>query len=204
MRLHPMKWSVLAAMLALAACNRDQAGDAGTDAAPEPTTTANEAATQSPEAMPQTQPSSATMTTGQGTGAQNAAQASVIASRTPGPGGGTFVTDAAGTALYMLEGDTDGSKCTGACLQAWPPVLATGVQPTGGAGLQPAMVSTIRRPDGSTQMTYNGHPLHHYAADSGAATTSGHGVKDQWGTWRLVSPQGEPVMADAAAAKPKS
>lgn len=204
MKSHPMKWGVLAAMLALAACNRDQAGDAATDTAPEPTTTPNEAASQAAEPMPQTQPSSTTSTTGQGTANQNVpagGQASLIASQTPGPGGGSFVTDSAGTAVYILEGDTDGSKCTGACLQAWPPMLATGPQPTAGAGLQPGMVSTIRRPDGSTQLTYNRHPLHHYAADGGAGTTSGHGVKDQWGTWRLLSPQGEPITAPAGAAQ---
>lgn len=196
MKPNPMKWGVLALTIALAACNQDQAGDPAVDAAPEPTTTASEAATQAPEPMPQTQPSSTTATPGA------AGQASVVASQTAGPGGGTYITDSAGTAVYMLEGNTGGTKCTGACLEAWPPLLAADAQPVAGAGLQAGRLSTIRRPDGSTQLTYNGHPLHHYAADSGAGRTSGHGVKDQWGTWYLLSPQGEPVAASAGAARP--
>jgi predicted lipoprotein with Yx(FWY)xxD motif len=201
MKLHPMKCSALAAMIALSACNQDQAGDAGVDAAPEPTTTPSEAATQTPEPMPQTQPSSTTATPGTG-GPGAAGQVSVMASQVAGPGGGSYITDAAGMAVYMLEGNTGGSKCTGACIEAWPPLLATAAQPTAGGGLQPDMLSTIKRPDGSTQLTYNGHPLHHYAADGGAGRTSGQGVKDQWGTWYLLSPQGEPVMAPAGGARP--
>ena len=100
--------------------------------------------------------------------------------------------------VYVLEGDRDGGRCTGDCLAAWPPVLMGGVQPSGGAGLQGAMIATIARPDGGRQVTYNGQPLYRYAADVGVGGVQGHGVTDRWGTWRLVSPQGEAITVAPA------
>ena len=44
-----------------------------------------------------------------------------------------YLSNAAGNALYYVEGDTDGSKCAGACEQSWPPVTVETQQPTGPA-----------------------------------------------------------------------
>lgn len=110
------------------------------------------------------------------------------------PGGGAYLVDSARQAVYMLEGDRDGSKCVGDCIRAWPPVLAANVQPTGAPGVQGGMIATITRPDGSTQVTYNGHPLYRYAADGGTESTNGHGVQDKFGHWYLISPQGEQLQ----------
>jgi len=104
-----------------------------------------------------------------------------------GPGG-PYLSSSAGQSLYYVEGDRDGSKCTGDCLQAWPPVLVSGQQPTGGPGLQGAMITTISRPEGGTQVVYNGHPLYRYAADAGAGAINGDGVNDRYGTWHLATP----------------
>jgi predicted lipoprotein with Yx(FWY)xxD motif len=62
------------------------------------------------------------------------------------------------------------------------------------------MVSMVSRSDGSRQVTYNGHPLYRYAGDGGAGKTNGHGTKDAYGTWYLVSPQGARVAHGGAAA----
>lgn len=107
---------------------------------------------------------------------------------------GAHVTDSGGMALYLLEGDRDGSKCVADCLVAWPPVLMGTTQPSGAPGLQGAMVSTVTRPDGARQLTYNGQPLYRYAADGGAGKANGHGVRDRYGVWYLVSPQGGAVV----------
>ena len=104
---------------------------------------------------------------------------------------GAYVADGAGNALYFLEGDTDGSKCVDACTVAWMPVLVTAAQPSGAPGLDAARVATIQRADGGMQVTYNGHPLYRYSADSGAGSVNGHGVEDQWGHWYLLTPAGE-------------
>src|SRR5690606_40207638 len=85
---------------------------------------------------------------------------------------GPYLTDSAGSALYTLEGDSDGSGCVDACRDAWPPLLVGDVAPTGSERLQVAMVAATERPDGGSQGTYGGHPLYRYAADTGAGRTA--------------------------------
>ena len=99
-----------------------------------------------------------------------------------------YLSNAAGNALYYVESDTDGSKCTDACMQSWPPVTIEAQQPSGAPGLQGAMIATVTRPDGSRQVTFDGHPLYRYAADDGAGSANGDGVKDKFGTWHLATP----------------
>jgi predicted lipoprotein with Yx(FWY)xxD motif len=100
-----------------------------------------------------------------------------------------YVADRSGAALYALEGDRDGSGCTGECTRTWPPVLVEGATPSDSAGLQAAMVGVVQRADGGQQVSYNGHPLYRYGGDAGAGT-AGHGVSDKWGHWSLVGPDG--------------
>lgn len=103
-----------------------------------------------------------------------------------------YVADSAGVALYALDGDGDGSGCTGECTRTWPPVLVEGAAPSDSAGLQASMVGTVQRADGGQQVSYNGHPLYRYGGDAGAGT-AGHGVSDKWGHWSLVGPDGAPL-----------
>jgi predicted lipoprotein with Yx(FWY)xxD motif len=100
-----------------------------------------------------------------------------------------YIADRSGAALYALEGDADGSGCSGECTQTWPPVLVEGAMPSDTPGLQAGMVGVVQRADGGTQVAYNGHPLYRYGGDAGAGT-AGHGVSDKWGHWSLVGPGG--------------
>lgn len=163
--------------LGLAGCNKNRTDDTLSDATPEPATTA-------PVIAPATQPTDMVVTPSSAAGTLTVATAGAS---------GPYLANATGNALYLLEGDADGSKCTGACLAAWPPLLATDAMPSVGVNLQANLVGTIRRADGSTQVTYNRHPLYRYVADTGAGQTAGHGVEDQWGEWYLLTPQGEPI-----------
>jgi predicted lipoprotein with Yx(FWY)xxD motif len=185
---------VMAALFATAGCNRDTAEPAAVDPNPEVATTPNEAASQAPETMPETMPATpATTTPGTGIPGTPATGPTLMESQASAPGGGTYLTDSAGNALYMLEGDRDGTKCTGACLEAWPPLLVGEAQPTAGPSLEASMVASMKRPDGAMQVTYNNHPLHRYAADTGRGRTAGHDVHDQWGAWYLLTPRGDKV-----------
>lgn len=114
----------------------------------------------------------------------------------PGP----HLADAAGSALYALEGDVAGEGCTDRCLEVWPPMLVAEAEPEATAGLQPNLVSSVNRPDGTHQVTYANKPLYRYAGDMGAGRTTGHGVRDQWGHWSLIGPAGEPLEADQTQA----
>lgn len=183
---------VAATLLATAGCNRDVAEPSAVDPDPEVVTTPGEASSQAPEPMPETMPAApATTTPGTGIPGTPATGPTLMESQAMAPGGGTYVTDSAGNALYMLEGNRDGTKCTGACLEAWPPLLVGDAQPTAGPSLEASMVASMKRPDGAMQVTYNNHPLHRYAADTGRGRTAGHDVHDQWGGWYLLTPRGE-------------
>lgn len=187
---------VLASLVAVAGCNREaEAPDAGNNTAATP----NEAGSQAAEPMPDTMSSAQARIEGGPMPAAPATGHTLVESQVAGPGGGSYLVDSAGRAVYMLEGDRDGSKCTGACLQAWPPLLVTTSQPTAGANLEPSMVGSIQRPDGSMQVTYNGHPLYHYAADGGRGMTQGHDVRDQTGQWYLLTARGERYSGAAGA-----
>lgn len=121
---------------------------------------------------------------------------------------GDYLADEEGNAVYMLEGDTDGTVCVGDCLEAWPPVIVDDPNPVvdPGLGLDPALLGTIERPDGSLQLTYNGRPLYRYSADTSADPLAGQGIEDDWGHWYLVTPTGvevgPSVNAEAAIEEP--
>ena len=82
---------------------------------------------------------------------------------------GTFLVDRDGHALYLFEADkTSKSTCTGACAKAWPPALTSG-KPTAGSGVKASLIGTTKRPDGTMQVTYDGHPLYTFFNDTSRA-----------------------------------
>jgi predicted lipoprotein with Yx(FWY)xxD motif len=100
-----------------------------------------------------------------------------------------------GFSLYMFMADiqgSDASTCYDACADAWPPLIVDG-DPTAGEGADEALLGTITRDDGSTQVTYNGWPLYFYAGDTTPGDTAGQGVDGFGGLWYLVSPSGEVI-----------
>ncbi len=98
---------------------------------------------------------------------------------------GTVLANAKGRTLYWFAIDTPTkSKCSGACTATWPPVigsprLATGLAATGRFG-------TIKRSDGTVQVTWNGHPLYTYAGDNASGQANGNGVNGFGGIWHAV------------------
>ncbi len=109
---------------------------------------------------------------------------------------GAFLVDADGMALYLFTADTPGtSTCTGACLEAWP-ALTTDGAPTAGAGVDGALLGTLTRDDGTTQVTYADLPLYRFASDMAPGDTAGQGVND---VWFLVAADGTALGADTGA-----
>lgn len=112
---------------------------------------------------------------------------------------GTYLTADGGRAVYLWAGDSGStSNCTGACASAWPPVLTTGTPTATGAAVS-SDLGTTKRADGSTQVTYQGHPLYYYAGDSGAGSTNGQGNNGFGAAWWLVSPAGSPITSSGSA-----
>jgi predicted lipoprotein with Yx(FWY)xxD motif len=80
-----------------------------------------------------------------------------------------------------LSTESGGSiQCTGQCASVWPPFLESGgTLPTESGGASGAL-GTIARPDGSTQITYNGMPLYQYSGDSQPGQANGQGIQGVW------------------------
>jgi len=110
---------------------------------------------------------------------------------------GKILVDGKGLSLYLLTADSaDQSVCTDACATAWPPLTTTG-QTSAGSGADAALLGTLVRPDGSNQVTYNGHPLYTFKGDHAAGDVAGQGINSFGGTWYLLSPAGEPIQSSA-------
>jgi predicted lipoprotein with Yx(FWY)xxD motif len=109
---------------------------------------------------------------------------------------GKFLVDGQGRTLYLFEADKGGtSTCTGACASTWPPVTASSM-PTAGGGVDEALLGTVKRADGTEQVTYNHHPLYYFAADTGAGTAKGQGSKEFGAGWYVVDARGSKIDND--------
>jgi predicted lipoprotein with Yx(FWY)xxD motif len=140
---------------------------------------------------PSSTPSSSS---GGGSSAHAAAAASSL--KTAKIGGATVLTNVMGFAVYSFAPDTmTKSDCTGACAAAWPPVKGPA---TAGAGLT-GKLGTIKRPDGSTHGTDNGHTLYTYIKDTGPGTDKGNGLNAFGGRWHALTASGSAVPASILA-----
>jgi len=105
---------------------------------------------------------------------------------------GQILFDADDQAIYLFDKESGPtSECYGACAEAWPPVLSEG-EPEAGAGAKASLLGTTDRTDGSTQVTYNGHPLYYYVDDPPGEVLC-HDVEEFGGLWLVVDPSGEAV-----------
>jgi predicted lipoprotein with Yx(FWY)xxD motif len=111
---------------------------------------------------------------------------------------GKILVDGSGRTLYMFEKDQPNqSACAGACVSAWP-VDQSNATPKAGSGVTASMLGTIKRGDGSTQATYNKHPLYYYSGDSAAGQLNGQGLNAFGALWYAVAPSGGAVTGDAS------
>jgi predicted lipoprotein with Yx(FWY)xxD motif len=98
-----------------------------------------------------------------------------------------------GRTLYLFQADKSGtSACTGACAAAWPPYTVTGTAKAG-SGVSQSLLGTITRPDGTVQLTYDGHPLYYFTADTAGRTAHGQAVKAFGAEWYVVGASGSKI-----------
>jgi len=128
--------------------------------------------------------------------AASAPAASGSALKTASVGGATVLTNAKGFTLYWFVPDTPTkSNCNGSCATFWPPLKGPA---TAGSGVT-GKLGTITRSDGSTQATYNGHPLYTYAGDTAPGQNKGNGLNIQGGVWHEVTVSGAAPAASSSA-----
>jgi predicted lipoprotein with Yx(FWY)xxD motif len=103
--------------------------------------------------------------------------------------GVTVLTGPHGFTLYWFAPDTPArSACYGTCAGYWPPVTVTGT-PSAGSGVT-GRLGTIKRSGGTTQVTYNGHPLYTYVGDTTPGQAFGNNLKLNGGLWHEMTVHG--------------
>jgi predicted lipoprotein with Yx(FWY)xxD motif len=106
---------------------------------------------------------------------------------------GDILVDDKGRTLYAFTKDQgDQSACTGQCVANWPALTGPA---TAGTGAQAGLLSVAMQANGSSQVTYGGKLLYHFAGDKQAGDTNGQGVGK---VWFVVGADGELVKTKAA------
>jgi predicted lipoprotein with Yx(FWY)xxD motif len=151
--------------------------------------------------------STSSNTTSSAASTQSAAQTGSSASgavvKTASNSLGTILVNSQGTTLYHLSGEQNGKFiCTSsACVGVWHPLVApSSGTPSGEVG----SLGTVKRPDGTVQVTYKGTPLYTFTGDHQAGETKGQGIKDV-GTWSVItaSPNSTPPSTSSSSAPEK-
>ncbi len=103
---------------------------------------------------------------------------------------GALLVSADGFTLYDFHKDKGGkSACYGACAGTWPPLITDG-KPQAIKGAMPAQLGTTKRNDGTVQVTYAGHPLYTYAADTKPGEANGQDIDSFGAEWYALQPSG--------------
>ncbi|MFF9073783.1 hypothetical protein ACF1A9_15980 [Streptomyces sp. NPDC014872] len=107
---------------------------------------------------------------------------------------GTIIVNEAGRTLYAFAQDTTNppkSNCYADCAAKWPAVPAT----TDVKGIDPGLLGSVTRKDGTKQLTVNAHPVYLFAGDQAAGDTKGQALK---GVWHALTPQGTEIKTPKA------
>ena len=106
---------------------------------------------------------------------------------------GRIIVDGRGRSLYLFEKDMHGrSACSGVCAAYWPPLLTNG-RSIAIKGAKPSLLGSIRRADGSRQVSYAGHPLYFFSGDTRRGQTNGEGLQDFGAGWYALAPSGKKI-----------
>lgn len=125
--------------------------------------------------------------------------AAVVKSASNATLGTTVLVDSQGMTLYSLSGEQNGKWiCTSAaCVGVWHPLTASTGTPSGSVG----SLATVKRPDGTEQVTYKGMPLYTFTPDQKPGDAKGQGIKDV-GTWTAVTVSASSSSSAPAASAP--
>jgi predicted lipoprotein with Yx(FWY)xxD motif len=108
--------------------------------------------------------------------------------------GATVLSSTKGFTLYSFARDTSTkSNCNGPCTANWPPVKG----PVTGHGIK-GTFGTIKRSNGSTQATFDGHPLYTFVGDTSPGQANGNGINAFGGMWHEITSSGRAAPAHAS------
>jgi predicted lipoprotein with Yx(FWY)xxD motif len=143
-----------------------------------------------------------------GTGGTQPGGAGITISSRQVSGVGTVLTDQSGKTLYTPEQEANGTiKCTGSCLSFWFPVTVANGGTPHADGTLAGKLGSVQRPDGTSQVTYNGEPLYTFKLDSGPGQAHGNDFTDSFGgqsfVWHAATASGT-APAPAPSSNPAS
>ncbi|ANN20342.1 hypothetical protein SD37_35325 [Amycolatopsis orientalis] len=101
---------------------------------------------------------------------------------------GQAVLDDTGAVLFRFERDNPHkarSACLGDCAAVWIPITTSGTPRV--TGIDPALVGTVKRPEGVKQVTLAGWPLYKFA-NARPGEWTGQGTDH---LWFVVKPDGQ-------------
>lgn len=114
-----------------------------------------------------------------------------VVSASAAPKLGKIIVDSNGLTLYDFHKDKGTtSSCYGGCAQLWPPLMTEGA-PRAGEGAIASKLGTTMRKDGTTQVTYAGHPLYTYVEDTKPGEANGNDFSSFGAQWYALLPSGE-------------
>jgi predicted lipoprotein with Yx(FWY)xxD motif len=122
---------------------------------------------------------------------------------------GPVLAEAEGRTLYVFDKDRHtrylglSSACYGACTETWQPLLTDG-EPEAEEGAFPTKLGTLKRRDGTLQVTYYGHPLYTYVGDEAPGEAHGIGASEFGGQWRALQPDDGELGTGPADASPET
>jgi predicted lipoprotein with Yx(FWY)xxD motif len=104
---------------------------------------------------------------------------------------GKVIVNSKGLTLYDFHKDKGTtSSCYGGCAAVWPP-LTTESKPMGLMGVPTSKLGTTKRNDGTTQVTFAGHPLYTYVEDTKPGEVKGNDFSSFGAQWYALAPSGE-------------
>lgn len=108
---------------------------------------------------------------------------------------GMILVNTRGFTVYAFTRDRrnkDNCAKVSGCLSVWPPVTTSG-KAIAGPGVNSRLIGTITLKNGVKQVTYAGHPLYTYVADSGPGQTFYVNVSQFGGRWPALKAAGSEV-----------
>jgi predicted lipoprotein with Yx(FWY)xxD motif len=122
---------------------------------------------------------------GSSSSSTTAAKTAAVILAKQNPDLGLILVDTQGRTVYTLTNGGKAVACTGACLNAWPPVVVPAGEKTasGGPGVKGLGVTSSASGD---QVTSDGLPLYTFQGDSAPGMTKGENLSSFGGTWHVV------------------
>jgi predicted lipoprotein with Yx(FWY)xxD motif len=116
---------------------------------------------------------------------------------------GSILATGNGNTLYDFVPDTPThSACVNdGCVFQWPPLVVNGLVHVE-KGLDPSLVGTLKRPDGSTQLSYGGHPLYTYNLDVTPGMVTGQAIDQNGGLWYVLGARGKQITTSFSVQSP--